>query len=74
MYIIVELQTTNGKTANIVTTKDTLNEAMSAYHMILASASISSVEYHTAVVMDVEGRYLARECYQHKVGDDNGVV
>jgi len=67
MYIIIELQTTGGQTANIVTTKATKEEAMSVYHTILASASISSVEYHTAVVMDEEGRYLARECYQHEV-------
>lgn len=67
MFIIVELQTTNGQTANIVTTRDTKEEAMSAYHSILASAAVSSVEYHTAVVMDEQGRYLARECYEHPI-------
>lgn len=67
MFIIIELQTTNGQTANIVTTKPTKDEAMSVYHTILASASISKVEYHTAVVMDEQGQYLARECYTHKV-------
>ena len=70
MYIIVELQTTNGQTANIVQTKENLNEAMSAYHMILANASVSSVEYHTAVVMDVEGKYIARECYKHPIVEE----
>ena len=65
MYIVIELQTTQGQTANIVQTKETLNEAMSTYHSILASASVSSVEYHTAVVMDIEGKYVARECYKH---------
>lgn len=65
MYIVIELQTTNGQTDNIVQTKATREEAMSAYHSILAAAAISNVEYHTAVVMDVEGKYLARECYKH---------
>lgn len=65
MYIIIELQTNNGQTANIVTTKETRDEAMSAYHTILASAAVSKVEYHTAVVMDEAGQYLARECYTH---------
>lgn len=65
MFIIIELQTTNGQTANIVSTRETKGEAMSAYHNILASAAVSSVEYHTAVVMDEQGRYLARECYEH---------
>lgn len=32
MYIIIELQTTNGQTANIVQTKATKDEAMSVYH------------------------------------------
>lgn len=74
MYIVIELQTTQGQTANIVTQKETKDEAMSAYHMILASAAVSSVEYHTAVVMDEHGRYLARECYEHlrqEVSDAN---
>lgn len=65
MFIIIELQTTNGQTGNIVTTRETKDEAMSAYHNILAGAAVSSVEYHTAVVMDEQGRYLARECYEH---------
>lgn len=65
MYIIIELQTTDGQTANIVSTRNTKDEAMSTYHSILAAAAISQVEYHTAVVMDEEGKYLARECYRH---------
>lgn len=65
MYIIIELQTTNEQTANIVQTKATKEEAMSVYHQILAAAAISSVEYHTAIVVDKEGRYIARECYKH---------
>lgn len=65
MYIVIELQTTDGATANIVQTKETKDQAMSTYHSILASAAVSSVEFHTAVVMDVTGRLIARECYEH---------
>ena len=65
MFIVIELQTTNGQTGNIVQTKETKNEAMSAFHSILASASISEVEYQTALVVDPKGQYLARECYYH---------
>ena len=65
MFIVIELQTNGDQTANIVQTKETEAEAMSAYHSILAAAAVSSVEYHTAVVIDREGRYLARECYKH---------
>lgn len=65
MYIVIELQTTNNQTGNIVQIRSTKEEAMSLYHLILSSAAISNIEYHTAVVMDEEGRYLARECYKH---------
>lgn len=65
MYIIIELQTTNNQTANIVTTKNTKDEAMSVYYSILAAAAISNVEYHTAAVMDKRGRCLASECFEH---------
>ena len=65
MYIIIELQTTGNQTGSIIQTKETKDEAMSTYHSILAAAAISSVEYHTAIVMDKEGKYIARECYMH---------
>lgn len=71
MYIIIELQTTKGKTANVVKTKESQEEAMSMYHSILATAAISQVEYHTAIVIDEQGRYLARECYTHIKEDIN---
>lgn len=67
MYIVIELQTTNGKTSNIVTTKPTYGEAMSAYHMILASAAISKVECHTAMVITPNGEYIDRRCYEHPI-------
>ena len=65
MYIVIELQTTKGETSSIVTTKPSKNEAMSAFHSIMAAAAISNVEYHTAVVMDRKGQYIAKECYEH---------
>ena len=75
MFIIIELQTTNGQTDNIVQTREKQNEALSVYHSILASASISEVEYHTALVIDEQGRYIARECYTHikEVIDESSV-
>ena len=66
MYIIIELQTTNGQTAHIVTTKEDRNEALSTFHSILAAAAISKVDTHTAVVMDERGNYVAIESFVHK--------
>lgn len=71
MYIIIELQTTKGQTGNIVQTKESRDEAMSVYHSILAAAAVSNVQYHTAIVMDERGQYLARECYEHSIEEDN---
>ena len=65
MYIVIELQTTGGQTANIVQTKETKEEAMSAFHSIMAAAAISQVEYHAAIVVDRTGRFIAKECYEH---------
>ena len=65
MYIVIELQTNNEQTANIVQTKESKDEAMSVYHSILAAAAVSNVQFHTALVIDERGQYLARECYTH---------
>ena len=41
-YLVLEIQTAaDGKVATIITAKDELNEAMSAYYMILAAAAVS---------------------------------
>lgn len=66
MYIVIELQTDNeGHTANIVTTKELENEAYSAFYSIMAAACLSTVRYHTAMVVDPVGRVLKRDCAEH---------
>ena len=65
MYIVIELQTNGGQTANIVTAHADLNSAESQYHSILASAAVSSVEIHAAVLISDEGFPLKNECYKH---------
>jgi len=71
MYIILELQTNDGA-ATVVTpiqTAQTLNEAMSRYHGILAAAAISSVECHSAIMLNERGDYVAKESYEHPKED-----
>ena len=65
MYILVELQTNGGQTANIVTSFEDRLEAFSAYHSVLASAAVSSVETHAAVLLDERGNLIQREFYRH---------
>lgn len=63
-YIVMELQT-DATTATLVSQYDTRAAAESAYHGILASAAVSSVPVHAAVLMTEEGFVLRNECYKH---------
>ena len=65
MYSIIELQTTGGQTAHVYQTAETKDEAMSKFHLVLASAAISTVEHHVCVVLDENGMMVAHECYHH---------
>lgn len=65
MYSIIELQTNDGETAHVYQTAETRDQAMSKYHSVLAFAATSNVQVHACFVVDEQGRYVARECYQH---------
>lgn len=66
MYTILELQTDNdGKTVHIVTTEENRAKADSQFYSIMAAACLSNLRYHTAMVIDPEGRALMRDCYKH---------
>ena len=65
MFIVIELQTNAGQTANIVRAYATQQEAEACYHSILATAAISNVEIHSAVILSEEGFPLRHECYKH---------
>jgi predicted regulator of Ras-like GTPase activity (Roadblock/LC7/MglB family) len=65
-YIVIELQkTAEGQVANLVFSFDTLAEAESKYHSILASAAISTIPVHSAIIVSEEGFPVANKCYKH---------
>lgn len=67
MFAVIEMQTNGNTTAVLpVITKEDRNNALSAYHSILASAAISKVEKHTALVIDENGGMVAVSCFEHK--------
>lgn len=69
MYIVQELQTTNGTTALLAAlTYDNKENAESAMHMALASAAISSVDIHTVMLYNEFGRVIRTESYDHVNG------
>ena len=66
MYIVIELQRNDqGVVSNIVTAFDTLAEAESKYHSILAAAAISKVPVHSAIIVSEEGFPVKNQCYKH---------
>lgn len=66
MYIVIELQTNNGKTANIVNAYDDLYTAFNKYHSILAAAAVSTVEVHTALILTETGGVVRAECFDRR--------
>lgn len=67
MYIIQEIQTTNGASALLpAVTKADRAEAESVWHSIMASAAISAVPVHTVIMYDEHGNILQRGYYEHE--------
>lgn len=66
MFIVVELQkNTDGVVSNIVTSHDNLAEAESKYYSILASATLSQIPIHSAILVSEEGFPVKHQCYKH---------
>ena len=66
-YIAIEMQTNpDGTVGNLVSSHDTQQAAESAYHTILASAAISALPEHAAVLMTSQGTILESKCYYHE--------
>lgn len=67
MYIVIELQSnTDGVVSNLVTSHNTLAEAESKFHSILASAAVNDVPVHSAIIVSEEGFPVAHKCYKHE--------
>jgi len=65
MFAVLEIQK-NGSTATPITTLySDKDAAYSKYHEILAAASISEVEEHSAVLISEEGSYMLHEKFTH---------
>ena len=67
MYIVVELQkNAEGVVSNIVTSHETLAEAESKYYSVLATAAVSEIPVHSAIIVSEEGFPVRHECYKHQ--------
>lgn len=73
MYIILEIQVNNGVGAILpAVTKNTRQEAESVYHGILAYAATSSIEKHSAIILDEDCVPIMYKCYEHPKEVTNG--
>ncbi len=67
MYIVLEIQENEygADPATLVFKSETKNEALSKWHEILKFAAVSTLYRHSAVILDTEGKTVARESYMH---------
>ena len=70
MYAIIEMQTAadGGTTLPPVVTKESRDEAWSAYYAVLSAAAVSAVPLHSATLLDGTGAALAHRCFTHGEG------
>ena len=65
-YIVLEIQVGAGESvSSLINSFDNKNQAESTYHSILASAALSELPKHSAVILTDSGEILANYCYEH---------
>lgn len=66
-FLVIEIQIyDNGSAGNNVWAYDTINEAESKYHAVLASAAVSDVPVHSAAILNETGYEIRVQSYNHK--------
>lgn len=72
-YIVIELQklAEDADISTFVFSKNTKEEAESAYYSILAAAAISTIPVHGAIIIDELGNPLKNNHYTHKVKQED---
>lgn len=69
MYIVTELQTNGETTAVLNYTYTDKNTALQQYHTILASAAVSQIEVHTAMIINEVGIVEYRESFDRRTDE-----
>lgn len=67
MYIVIELQTSNGVTSMLTYQFDDRDQAESKFHSVLSYAAVSTVEFHAVSILDRLGTVIRNESYNHPV-------
>lgn len=66
MYIVIEIQTKGDSVSTLTYKYDSLNLAEQKYYTILASASVSSLDIHSAVIIDPRGITIKNDFYDNR--------
>lgn len=66
-YLVIELQTNGGVVGNVINDYDNLAEAENRYYTVLAAASVSAVEIHTAMLVKSNGEIIHVDSRTHAV-------
>ena len=69
-YIVIEAQTTGETTALLTSVHATQNEAESKYHLVLSAAAVSTLDRHSATLLDETGYCLKSQCYEHEAASN----
>lgn len=69
MYLVIEIQTQNGKVSTLTYQYDDLSLAEQKYYLILATAAVSSLDVHAAMITDCRGMVLKNYFYDRRTSD-----
>jgi len=66
-YLVIEIQVSDSETiGNFVWSFSDINAAWSKYHSVLASAAISHLPVHSAVIMNESGYPIDHKAFEHE--------
>lgn len=72
MYIVIEMQATNGTTSTITTTYADLNTAYNKFYTILAAAAVSQVDIHSAMIITPQADLVVTKFFDHRQAQTEG--
>ena len=64
MYLVIELQTSNGQISTLNYQFDDIRLAEQKYYSILSAAAVSTIDVHAAMIIDAKGTVLKNDYYE----------
>ena len=65
MYLVIEIQTQNGKVSTLNYQYDDIHLAEQKYYLILSAAAVSTLDIYSAMIIDPRGTVLKNDYYEH---------